>query len=229
MAAPLGLAALATAALLTPYPDGRSLIVNGIAASAEGIFWILSTYTGFAYALVALDDSEWRRVGLEPYRIEQLRTLQAQGRTRVARLLTPSAGVKMLVLALLVFIGNLSREMSMAPATAIQVKNVAVDDYKITIEVTISDASYDFRGFKPYAFRIASKSGEKISEELVRASLSPDKAEVIPAVSPDKEPRSLFLEFRSNKSKEKLVAIDYAWLWYQLVPLEALRMDKTAP
>ena len=130
----------------------------------------------------------------------------------------------MLLLALLVFVGNLSREMSMPPATSIQVKNVTVDEYKIRIEATISDASYDFRGFKPYAFRIASKSGEKISEELVRASLSPDKAEIISAVPTGKEPRSLFLEFRSNKSKEKLNTIDYAWLWYQLVPLEALQL-----
>jgi hypothetical protein len=216
---------LATAALLSPFPDGRSLLVNSLAASAEGIFWLLSTYTGFAFALIALDDSEWRRVGLEPYRIEQLRTLETRGRGAIAQLLRPSAGVKMLLLALLVYIANLSRGMAMPPAATIQVKNIQVDDYLIRIEATISDTSYHFRGFKPFAFRVASKSGEKISEDLIRASLSPDKSEVIPVVPASTEPQSLFLEFRSNKSKEKLQAIDYGWLWYQLVPLEPLQIQ----
>jgi hypothetical protein len=43
----------------------------------------------------------------------------------------------------------------------------------------------------------------------------------------DGSPRKIYLEFRSKKSRENLVGMDNAWLWYQRVPLLPLVLATT--
>ena len=77
--APCAYTLLLVGASQIPYPDGRSLSWLLVGSVAEGIFWILSTYTGLALALTLFSDSDWRRVGLDHYRTERLATLAKQG------------------------------------------------------------------------------------------------------------------------------------------------------
>jgi hypothetical protein len=217
---PLGIAAMATVLIVALQPDGRSLWINVAAASMEAVFWLLSTYTALAFATVCIEEHDWMTAGLAPYRTDRLRTLQTQGESRLATILTPAAGIKLLVVALLVLFASLAREQRIPPAISVAVKNIELGDYKIKVTLEVSDPNYLFRGFKPAAFSVRTKSDTPIADNLTRASLSASKQEVLLFMpSSDGSPRELFIEFESTKSRENLQGIENAWLWYQQVPL----------
>ncbi len=224
---PLGITALVTVAILALQPDGRSLWINACAASAEAVFWLLSTYTALAFAVVFIEEYEWRTAGLVPYRSDRLKTLEAQGRQQLATLLSPATGLKLLALSLLLLFASLAREQRIPPAASISVKNVEISDYKVKVTLEVADSTYRFRGFKPAVFSIRTKSDTPVADELTRATLSADKDEVLLFMpSTDGSPRDLFVEFKSTKSRENLATIENAWLWYQQVPVVALTLSQ---
>lgn len=225
---PLGITAVLTVAIFALQPDGRSLWINACAASTEAIFWLLSTYTALAFAVVLIDDYDWRAAGLDPYRSDRLKTLQAQGEAWIAMVLSPATGVKLVVVSLLVLFASLARDQRTPPAASVTIKHVEVSDYKVRVTLEVADTTYLFRGFKPNKFSVLTKSGTPIADELTKASLSPDKdEEILFMPTSDGSPRNLYVELRSTKSRENLLAVDNAWLWYQLVPLIPLPLSNS--
>ena len=68
---PIACTVLVVAIFSSFSPDGRSSFWTSASSAAEGLFWILSIYTGLGYAMVLIDEREWRNAGLDPYRIDR--------------------------------------------------------------------------------------------------------------------------------------------------------------
>jgi hypothetical protein len=225
LVAPIAITLLIVSVCLSPAPDGRSLLWITLAACSENLFWLLSTYTAVGYALALSDDPEWRAAGLDHYRTDRLLTLQAQGSQTVARILTPGRGIMTMVIALCIAGGNLVRQLQQPPAAEVSVARVWTADYSIKVELSVKDPEYQFRGFNPAAFSIASKTGFAISQQLVAASDGPDGKGILVdfqqgrAQQGDENARPLYLTFRSTKSGDALRSLDNMWLWYKLAPL----------
>ncbi len=220
---PCGLTMLLTALLTMPSPDGRSTLWLTMAASAECVFWILSTYTALGYALTVVGDSEWRGAGLTPYRQERLATIQRQGGKQLPRYLRPKAGIVMCLIALLCMGSNLSRQLNATPAASIAIRSVSVADYSIKVELEVEDRTYKFRGFHPVAFSIKTKTGFPVANALTSVALNPDGSGVVGGLSSsDGAPRALFLTFSTGKTAAALKGLDNVWLWYQFKPLLAI-------
>jgi len=227
---PCALTMLLTSLLMMPSPGGRSILWMTAASSAEGIFWILSTYTALAYALAVFNDSEWRAAGLTPYRQERLSTIQTQGGTTLARYLRPKVGLWMCLGAVCLMAANLARQMNEPPAASVAVKSVTVSDYLIKVELEVEDREYKFRGFHPMAFSVKSKTGFPIANSLTSISLTPDGTNLLgPLYSKDGAPQTLFLTFSSGKTAAALRGLDNVWLWYQFQPLLAISPQMLQP
>jgi len=215
---PLGLTALVVAILSAPYPDGRSIAWSTLASAAESIFWLLSSYTGLAICLVLIDDPTWRHAGLDPYRAERIQTLEVQGSRGLAKILSPRFGVKLFLLATIVFVGNTFRQMTAPPTPNITIQKIHVADKRVQITVLVQDATYEFRGFRPGAFSLASNTGYPVSTGLLRAATSSSDDSVLLQFPATREPIVLYLEFVTERSAHDLMALEDLWLWYQLHP-----------
>lgn len=225
---PLAVTVLLVALASVPFPDGRSLPWLVVASCLEGTFWILSAYTSLGYCLVLLHESEWQRAGLHHYRRERLATLQTQGRDALARWLRPRSGFATLCIALCVIAGNIARQLQQPPACSVAIKQVRFDDYLINVDLSVEDPTYQFRGFIPAAFSVASKTGFSQSQGLVAATDKPDTREILATLSDGSPgPRVLHLSFRSGKTASALQGADNLWLWYKLVPLMPLQVSDT--
>jgi hypothetical protein len=216
--------ALVVGILWYPSPDGRSLFWATAASAAEGIFWVLSTYTGLAFALSRIDESVWRAAGLDPYRQQRLRTLEAQGRASRFNWLSTSSGVKIFVVALCVIIGDLVQGFTMEPAARVTVESYQVRDRGISVVLDLSDPIYKFRGFNPYAFSLATQTGmEVISARIDKVSLAPDGEFLRGSFPSQAGPVKLYLDFKSHKTDEALRGMDNLYLWYNLKAVAPLR------
>jgi hypothetical protein len=226
LVAPAAVTALVVGILWYPSPDGRSLFWATAASAAEGLFWVLSTYTGLAFALVLIDDSEWRAAGLDPYRQQRLKTLEAQGRASRFNWLSARSGIKIFLVALCVIIGDLVQGFSMEPAARITVESYKVQDRGISVVIDLADPVYKFRGFNPYAFSLASQTGlEVVSSRIEKVSLAPD-GEALRGTMPSQiDPIKLYVTFKSHKTDEALKEMDNLYLWYNLRAVVPLRSD----
>lgn len=228
--APVAVTALVVGILWYPSPDGRSLFWATAASAAEGIFWVLSTYTGLAFALSHLDESVWRAAGLDPYRQQRLRTLEAQGRASRFNWLSTSSGVKIFVVALCVIIGDLVQGFTMEPAARVTVESYQVRDRGISVVLDLSDPIYKFRGFNPYAFSLATQTGmEVISARIDKVSLAPDGEFLRGSFPSQAGPVKLYLDFKSHKTDEALRGMDNLYLWYNLKAVAPLRSAEGIP
>jgi hypothetical protein len=220
LVAPVALTVVCSAVFLMPYPDGRSLVWMAASSACEGIFWILSTYTGLGLALTLFSEKEWRVAGLSHYRTERLATLTKQGGKILPKYLAPRFGFIMLAVALCFLAGNLARLGQMPPAAKITLRTVSVSDYKIAVVLELEDREYDFRGLQPQAFFIASQTGSMQSTRLVSASQQGDKDERVGFIKADgTKPVTLYLAFSSSKTGDTLRGLDNMWLWYRAQPL----------
>jgi hypothetical protein len=226
--APIAVTALIVGMLSYPSPDGRSLFWATASSAAEGIFWILATYTGLAFALVLIEESSWRTAGLDPYRRERLRTLEAQGRSSRFNWLSPRSGIKVFLVALCIIIGNLIQGFSSAPAATIHVEKWEPKNHGVSVVLQLSDTHYHFRGFNPYAFSLKSQTGFPISTGLVKVSLTPAGEPLAGVLPKEPGPIHLYLEFASNKTEESLKRLDNMYLWYNLKALVPLTGEGSA-
>ena len=227
--APIAITSLVTWIVAIPSPDGRSIEWAAVGAATEGLFWLLSIYTGLGVGLRTLGDSEWRDAGLGPYRRERLETLEAQGKASWFNLLSPKAGAKVFVIALLVMAFNIHRAVHAPPAVSVKVIGCEAVSQNLRIALELRDPNYHYRGFSPLAFSVASQTGfEQFSTEIVRIARTPEgkKGEVsFPLTKADFEaPITLYLEFATNKTDEVLKKLDNMWLWYHQVSLVPLRV-----
>jgi hypothetical protein len=230
LVAPVAVTALVVGMLWYPSPDGRSLFWATAASAAEGLFWVLSTYTGLAFALVLVDESVWRAAGLDPYRQQRLRTLEAQGRASRFNWLSPRSGFKTFVVALFVIIGDLVQGFSMEPAARIAVESYQVRDRGVSVVLELSDPVYKFRGFNPYAFSLATQTGmEVVSARIEKVSLARDGDFLRGSFPSGTGPVKLYVDFKSHKTDEALRGMDNLYLWYNLKPIVPLRVVERAP
>jgi hypothetical protein len=216
LAAPFAVEWLAASILQTPSPDGRILIVAQLVAACDGLFWLLSIYLGLACGLVLLDDRSWRAGRLDPYRAPRLATLAAQGSAWLAQALRPKNGVKMMLVAALIGLGNLAAMMATAPAPSFQVDAMKIDGQNLILDLSLRDERYLFRGFNPQFLRLA---GEAPSESVapVPSQIFVDDEPLSPAVFqiPERAPSvRLRLEFRTNRSTQGLKDLEDLHLWY---------------
>lgn len=224
LVAPAAVTALVVGILWYPSPDGRSLFWATAASAAEGLFWVLSTYTGLAFALVLIDDSMWRAAGLDPYRQQRLRTLEAQGRASRFNWLSVRSGTKVFLVAVCIIIGDLVQGFSMEPAARITVESFQVRDRGISVVLSLADPVYKFRGFNPYAFSLASQTGlEVVSSRIEKVSLAPDGEPLRSSFPSGAEPVRLYVDFKSHKTDDALKGMDNLYLWYNLKPVAPLR------
>jgi hypothetical protein len=220
LVAPVALTVVCSALFLMPYPDGRSLAWMAASSACEGIFWILSTYTGLGLALTIFTEKEWRTAGLSHYRADRLLTLNTQGGKVLPKYLAPRFGFIMFAVALCFLAGNLARLGQLPPAAKVTLRNVAVSDYKISVALELEDREFKFRGFQPQAFFIASQTGSLQSTRLVSASQQADKEDAVGFIkATGTEPVMLYLTFSSAKTGEVLRELDNMWLWYRAKPL----------
>lgn len=220
IATPVAVTMLLTALLSLGSPDGRSLYWTAAVSAGEGIFWILSSYTALAYALVIFNDAEWRAAGLTPYRGERLSTIQAQGDKRLAKILKPKSGLLVALLALSLMAVNLQRNLTTPPAAKVSIIGAAVEDYSIKIELEVVDPEYKFRGFQPLAFSIKTKTGSPFAESLKSVARTSDGQGFITGIqSVDGSRERIFLSFSSAKTARTIRGSDNVWLWYKSVPL----------
>jgi len=226
LVAPAAVTALVVGILWYPSPDGRSLFWATAASAAEGLFWVLSTYTGLAFALVLIDDSEWRAAGLDPYRQQRLKTLEAQGRASRFNWLSARSGIKIFLVALCVIIGDLVQGFSMEPAARITVESYKVQDRGISVVIDLADPVYKFRGFNPYAFSLASQTGlEVVSSRIEKVSLAPDGEALRGTLPSQTDPIKLYVTFKSHKTDDAVKEMDNLYLWYNLRAVVPLRSD----
>lgn len=220
LVAPAAITLLLIAICMSPAPDGRSAWVLAAASIAEGVFWVLSCYTGLAVGLVLFDDVAWRAAGLNPYRAERLATLHTQGGAGSAKLLSPRSGVMLLGVSICFLIANLLRQLHEPPAAQVTIEKVSLADYSIRVELLVRDTEYNFRGFSPAAFSIASKTGFAQSQRLITATDTANGNNVLSALTSSGETeKKLYLTFESNKTVASLQALDNMWLWYKVQPL----------
>jgi len=225
LVSPIAVTALVVGLLSYPSPDGRSLFWATVTSAAEGVFWILATYTGLAYSLLLIDESSWRHAGLEPYRKERLRTLEAQGRASHFNWLSPRSGWKIFAVALCVIIGNFVQGFNMPPAARIKVEKVEARNHGLAVVLEVSDPQYKFRGFNPYAFSLASQTGFAISSGIPKVSLGLDGEPLKLPLPSEPGPLRLYLNFPSNKTEEALKKLDNLYLWYNIKALVPLVLD----
>lgn len=225
LVAPIGVTSLVVGMLSYPSPDGRSLFWATASSAAEGIFWILATYTGLAFTLILIDESAWRTAGLDPYRRERLRTLEAQGRSSRFNWLSPRSGVKIFLVALCIIIGNLVQGFSLAPAAEIKVEKWEAENRRVSVVLQLNDPLYHFRGFNPYAFSLKSQTGFPVSTGIAKVSLTPGGEQLSGVLPSSPGPIHLYLEFTSNKTDESLRKLDNMYLWYNLKGLLPLAIE----
>jgi hypothetical protein len=231
LVAPVGVTALVVGLLSYPSPDGRSLFWATASSAAEGIFWVLSTYTGLALALVMIDESAWRSAGLDPYRHQRLRTLEAQGRASRFNWLSVRSGVRILLVATCVIVGNLVQGFSSPPAAHITVESYTVRDRTVSVVLELTDEQHAFRGFNPYAFSLASQTGfDVVSTGIAKASLTPEGEPLRGAFPSQPGPVKLYIDFTSTKTDDALRGMDNLYLWYNLKAVAPLRpLDGPSP
>ena len=223
MIAPLAVTVLAVGLCSMPSPDGRSLLWATASSAAEGVFWLLSTYTGLGFALLLIDESEWRAAGLDPYRRERLKTLEAQGKASRFMWLSPRSGVKIFLAALVLVVSNLVQALQASPSAHVVVEKCEASEHRLHLEISVTDDGHLFRGFNPMAFTVKTETGHVVSTHLLKVSLSPDGEPLKGPLPSTPGPHKLYLEFRSNKTKEVLSSLDNMWLWYNFKPLMSIR------
>jgi hypothetical protein len=226
LAAPLAITALATALFTAPYPDGRSLVLTTLASASQSIFWLLSTYTGMGFAFSLFGSADWRTAGMEAYSLERLQTLETQGRSKIAGILTPRSALKLTALAVVLLIVNTARLATEPPAVNIELTHVAAIDKAVHLEIVATDSEFRFQGFKPALLSLRSASGYPVSNDLIKASTSREKKEVLLELAPAEMTSTvLYLEFSTDRSKRDLEALEDLWLWYGFLPLKHIQKE----
>jgi hypothetical protein len=251
LAAPIGLMLLSSSLIGSISPDGRERIVLWLASLTEGIFPILKAYLGFAVALYLLNDAEWHKQELDPYRNARLNTLELGAPAWLAKLLSPKTGVYLIAMGILVWIANQGRAVQLPPTPTIGLQQVVVEQVEnssagsstssisgepasspdarsqIVIELDLHDSQYHFRGFFPHFFNLSGESGVLVASQPASILVNgiPLDTEVLRAFS-SMDQMTLKLTFFSDRSTEQLTALEDLHLWYRRARLIPLNMKE---
>ncbi|NLF24057.1 MAG: hypothetical protein GX589_00155, partial [Deltaproteobacteria bacterium] len=215
LTAPFALECLAISLVQIPAPDGRSFWVNWLVIFCSGIFWLLSCYNGLAFGLQFMEDSTWREHHLDPYRQGRLETIAARGQSWLATLLKPSNGIKVLLVAVLVGLANMTSLINTPPSVTLQVESLTIRRNMVAISLAVADPQHHFRGFNPYYLRLAGEKGEEVAAFPKKVLLGGNPlppSSLLP--SDTDEPVHLKVFFETNRNKESLKDLEDLYLWY---------------
>ena len=163
---------------------------------------------------------------MEAYSLERLQTLETQGRSKIAGILTPRSALKLTALAVVLLIVNTARLATEPPAVNIELTHVAAIDKAVHLEIVATDSEFRFQGFKPALLSLRSASGYPVSNDLIKASTSREKKEVLLELAPAEMTSTvLYLEFSTDRSKRDLEALEDLWLWYGFLPLKHIQKE----
>jgi hypothetical protein len=227
---PMAATALVVGILSYPAPDGRSLFWDTASSAAIGIFWILSTYTGMAFSLVLIDDSAWRAAGLDPYRHQRLRTLEAQGRASRFNWLSVRSGLKIFLVAFCVIGATTFMGLVGGPAAQIKVTSYQVKNRGLSVVLEMDDPQFKFRGFAPHSFYVATQTGlDLVSNGIEKISLTPNGEALRGPIPSQTGPMKLYIDFSSRKTDDALKAMDNMYLWYNFKAVTPLLVQDQEP
>jgi hypothetical protein len=232
ISAPLAITAVCMAIAFIPYPDGRSVVINSLAGSLEGLFTILSTYTGLAFTLLIVDDATWRSSGLDHYRQERLETLAITAPKFSSGLLSGQGSIKVFILAAFIFSLNISRQVNTPPAAEIKMLSVVAGNKRVHIELEVSDKEFKLVGFRPAAFSIAGENGTPVATKITAISINNQPNDTPPLISPTTERVTIGIDFESTRSADDFASLEDLYLWYytvkiQPIPSSEIRKDVT--
>jgi hypothetical protein len=232
ISAPLAITAVCMAIAFIPYPDGRSVVINSLAGSLEGLFTILSTYTGLAFTLLLVDDTTWRSSGLDHYRQERLETLAITAPKFSSGLLSGQGSIKVFILAAFIFSLNISRQVNTPPAAEIKMLSVVAGNKRVHIELEVSDKEFKLVGFRPAAFSIAGENGTPVAAKITAISINNQPNDTPPLISPTTERVRIGIDFESTRSADDFASLEDLYLWYytvkiQPIPSSEIRKDVT--
>lgn len=214
LAAPAGWSLLLAGLARLPSPDGRLPVLDGISVLCLASFWVFSTYLSIAAGLRCLDDLNWKRFALEPYRQARLTTLIVQAPGLAGRLLTPRSGLILMLIGGLVWLGNLQRLATLPPAAEIKLQKIEVSENRAILELEVTDPDYSLRGFVPLYFALAGQNREILSAYPVRATLKQSGTDALFGL-PSSPGAVLELEFTTDRDQDSLLALEDAYLWYR--------------
>ena len=223
---PLAITAVCMALTLTPYPDGRSTVINSLVGSLEGLFTILSTYTGLAFTLLLADDASWRTSGLDHYRQERLETLSIVAPKFSPGILSTQGAIKVFILAAFIFSVNISRQVSTPPAAEIQVLSVIAGNKRVHIELEVSDKEFQLVGFRPSAFSIAGENGTAVASTITAISINNQPSDAPPLITPTTERVKIAIDFETTRSANDFASLEDLYLWYYTVKIQPIPPSK---
>jgi hypothetical protein len=222
ISAPLAITAVCMALAFIPYPDGRSVVFNSLAGSLEGLFTILSTYTGLAFTLLLADDTSWRTSGLDHYRQERLETLSIAAPRFASGILSAQGSIKVFILAAFIFSLNISRQVSTAPAAQIKLLSVVAGNKRVHIELEVSDKEFQLVGFRPAAFSIAGENGTPVASKITAISINNQSSDAPPLITPTTGRVKIGIDFESTRSAHDFASLEDLYLWYYTVKLQPI-------
>ncbi len=235
MLAPAGIMLLGQGLLNMPAPDGRVIELAVLSDSLGGLYWVLSSYTGFAVALTMLSEREWHDLHLDSYRQSRMTTLAVASRPWLEKALTPSFGLQVFALCVLVWAANSIRLANLPPAPAIAVDGVELKESQLTLRLRLHDSKYRYYGFRPAFFRLAGSQRTVVSpfpEKAWIAGEDPEQQRLL-GLPHDKDDVSLILEFRTSITASELSEAKDLYLWYggirlNVIPMEQTHLDRTS-
>lgn len=223
---PLVIMLLLWAVIRLPAPDARFEAADWALLLTDKIFWVLAVHLSVAAGLWRLDDRDWQRCRLDPYRAARLQTLRSQAPRTLASLLTVRTAVRLLVACLIVEAVNIVRLQAMPPSAQITVEHIRITGNKTELQLSLVDQEHRFRGFNPYFLRLA---GENIRDVVaVMPSgvwLDPEHRAPFDAASfAGQASARLAVEFTTNRDTSALKDLRDLHLWYLGTKLMLLNM-----
>jgi hypothetical protein len=228
MLGPLALMLLVLNALAIISPDGDIAAVGFLRACAGGMFFLLSTYLAYAIGFLVLGNKEWRQLEFDPYRVARFTTLELQGSSLLARLLEPKNGLKVLLVAILIGLGNMAVQASLPPTAELTITQVELTEDAMTLVLQARDPEQHFRTFLPPLLSVAGPEGQAVTSDRqpneIRVNGQPydPLSSGIPDGTVDIE---ISLTFKTTRSAENMKRLEDLHLWYRSAKLALIPMQ----
>jgi hypothetical protein len=227
----LGLMLLATGAAFISYPDGREPVSAALAEAAQPIAWLLSSYLGIAYGLLALSDSEWRALQLDPYRTERFESLVKRSFHSLTTFLELRLGIMVFLISICLWSGNEMRKFSLPPPGECTVESLKLEEQKVYVTLEVHDPVFALRSFEPLLFTLRGEQGRQVSNPpegvfLLEHGQRYDARFEFPR---DTQAHKIELVFTSQFSADELARFTDVYLWYRGARLLNLRFAQGSP
>jgi hypothetical protein len=208
---PGGLHALASAIISGLSPDQRHLSVVLALDATSGLFFLLNAAISISLAIHFLPQTNLG-TGLATAATARL-SLQAPN--WLAAAFQPNKGFVMLMLACLVWAGNLMRLAELPPAPTLVVHHAETKDSKLLLKLDATDTTYKFRGFHPVFFHLASNLRTPLADRPLRVTKQGEPDDILFELPRGTGPITLQLEFETNRTQQDLAALEDLFLWYR--------------